>query len=113
MVAHNTLSDTKVRRETTAPAAAPNFVGEVYVEDNADTDTGRCIRVADSTATPADFVVVGLVPQGYAGDPNGFAVARCVRDLCIDVTNDVLYYSPTAGSTDWNVLSGGAGGGGS
>ena len=48
---------------------------------------------------------------GSAGSPFGSVVADFALQLCIDTSNQMLYYSRQYGSTNWTALDGLGGGG--
>lgn len=109
MPEHNTLDDTRLKLGTADPDAAPSFVGETFVQN----ESGKeCFRVAIDTSSPDDYAVFGFVPQNHAGDPTSIKTARCNFDLCIDTSNNLLYYCTTKGSSTWDALNGIPSGGG-
>lgn len=111
MVLHSAITDTAVNRQTSAPSAAPNHVGEVYVFD---TTNAKVIYVATGTASVADWVAVSDRATENNSDPNGLVTVRYPGQIIFDTASSGLYLGTTANvnSTTWVLISSGGGGGG-
>ena len=60
-------------------------------------------EMVEAIASAVERNPVDYVAQNYAGDPNGNVEAN-FSHLCIDTTNDFLYYNLTVGGTTWTKV---------
>jgi hypothetical protein len=66
-------------------------------------DLGVPNQMVESIASAVERNPVDYVTLNYAGDPNG-NIAANFSLLCIDTTNDFLYYNLTVGGTTWTKV---------
>lgn len=103
------MTDTKLNRQTTAPAAAPDFVGQTYALDSTN---AKALFVAAGTSAATDWKAIAAVPTEYAGDPNGNVTVVFAGQQIIDTSNSALYVALASevGGTTWSTSFAAVGG---
>ena len=66
-------------------------------------DAGIDLQSVEAIGSAVERDMNDYVTLSYAGDPNG-NIAANFSFLCIDTTNDFLYYNLTVGGTTWTKV---------
>jgi hypothetical protein len=75
----------------------------LFFDENEAQKLGMSLSMASAIGAVVSRNMDDYVTLSYAGDPNG-NIAANFSFLCIDTTNDFLYYNLTVGGTTWTKV---------
>ena len=75
----------------------------LFFDENESQELGMSLAMTSALGAVVSRNMDDYVTLSYAGDPNG-NIAANFSFLCIDSTNDFLYYNLTVGGTTWTKV---------
>jgi hypothetical protein len=75
----------------------------LFFDENEAQELGMSLAMTSALGAVVSRNMDDYVTLSYAGDPNG-NIAANFSFLCIDSTNDFLYYNLTVGGTTWTKV---------